>query len=57
MIVIRIVSSKDAITAKALNVSFNTLKKISNKILKEIPEVCRCLYDITDKPPATIEFE
>lgn len=57
IIVIRIVSSKDAITAKALNVSFKTLKKISNKILKGIPEVCRCLYDITDKPPATIEFE
>lgn len=57
IIVIRIVSSKDAVTAKALNVSYSTLKRISNKILKEIPEVSRCLYDITDKPPATIEFE
>ena len=57
MIVIRIVSSKDAINAKALNISYNILKKISKKIFKEIPEVSRCLYDVTDKPPATIEFE
>lgn len=57
IIVIRIVSSKDAITAKSLNISYNILKKISKRIFKEIPEVSRCLYDITDKPPATIEFE
>lgn len=57
VIVIRIVSSKNAITAKASNIPFNTLKRISNIILREMPEVSRCLYDITDKPPATIEFE
>jgi GMP synthase (glutamine-hydrolysing) len=57
IIVVRIVESKDAITAKAISVPHELLKRICDRITREIPTVVRCLYDITDKPPATIEFE
>ena len=57
IITVRIVHSKDAVTAAAVNVPFELLTKISKRITTESPSVVRCLYDITDKPPATIEFE
>lgn len=57
IITIRIVDSTDAVTAKSRNVPYNILKKIAKRITEEIPTVVRCLYDITDKPPSTIEFE
>jgi len=57
IITVRIVESDDAVTAKAKQVPFKMLKKISNRITGEIPSVVRCLYDLTDKPPSTIEFE
>ena len=57
IITVRIVESKDAITAKAGQVPYDVLMRISRRITEEIPSVVRCLYDITDKPPATIEFE
>jgi GMP synthase (glutamine-hydrolysing) len=57
IITVRIVNSIDAVTAQAKEVPFDKLMKISRRITSEIPSVVRCLYDITDKPPATIEFE
>ena len=57
IITIRVVVSEDAVTAKAKEIPYETLFKIANRITKELPTVVRCLYDITDKPPATIEFE
>jgi GMP synthase (glutamine-hydrolysing) len=57
IITVRVVESKDAITAKAMKVPYETLNKIYRRITGEIPTVVRCLVDITDKPPATIEFE
>jgi GMP synthase (glutamine-hydrolysing) len=57
IIVIRSVMSKDAMTAKATNVPWNALKKVESKILREIPEVTHVVYSLTDKPPATIEFQ
>ena len=57
IITVRIVESDDAVTAKAKQVPSKMLKKISNRITGEIPSVVRCLYDLTDKPPSTIEFE
>jgi GMP synthase (glutamine-hydrolysing) len=57
IITVRIVDSQDAVTAKARQVPYNVLMRISERITSEIPSVVRCLYDITDKPPATIEFE
>ena len=57
IITIRVVVSEDAITAKAKEIAFKTLFKMASRITEELPTVVRCLYDITDKPPATIEFE
>ncbi|MEM2940596.1 MAG: ATP-binding protein [Thermoproteota archaeon] len=57
MVALRIVESEDAMTAKHVKLDWNRLDKTSYRILTEIPEVSRVLYDVTDKPPATIEFE
>jgi len=57
MIALRIVSSKTAICARAMPVSFALLRRIANRVTSEIPSVVKCLYDATDKPPSTIEFE
>jgi GMP synthase (glutamine-hydrolysing) len=57
IITVRIVDSEDAVTAKAREVPYEVLMHISKRITGEIPSVVRCLYDITDKPPSTIEFE
>jgi len=57
IITVRIVNSIDAVTAQASQIPFEKLMKISKRITSEIPSVVRCLYDITDKPPSTIEFE
>jgi len=57
MIAVRIVESTDAMTANAMDVDWKLLKKITERITREIPDVTRVLYDLTDKPPATIEFE
>jgi GMP synthase (glutamine-hydrolysing) len=56
IIVIRSVESKDAMTAKPTNIPFNILMKISKRITAEIPSVTRVVYEITPKPPATIEY-
>jgi GMP synthase (glutamine-hydrolysing) len=57
IITVRVVASEDAVTAKALHVPFEVLDRIAERVTREIPSVVRCLYDVTHKPPATIEFE
>lgn len=57
IIVVRLVKSVDAITAEAVNVPWEVLKKIVKRITTEIPDVVHVLYSLTDKPPATIEFQ
>jgi len=54
---IRVVESEDAITASVVEVPYCVLFNISKRITGEIPTIARCLFDITHKPPATIEFE
>jgi GMP synthase (glutamine-hydrolysing) len=57
IITVRIVESEDAVTAKAKQVPYEILMRIAKRITEENPSVVRCLYDLTDKPPSTIEFE
>jgi len=57
IIVVRLVKSEAAITAEAVNVPWTILKRIDKRITTEIPEVVHVLYSLTDKPPATIEFQ
>ena len=56
IIVIRSVESRDAMTAEVSRVPWGVLEKIRDRIITEIPEVIKVLFDITPKPPSTIEY-
>lgn len=56
-IVVRIIESKDAMTANFAKIPYEILERISAKITNEIAEVNRVVYDISNKPPATMEWE
>ncbi|MCR3754701.1 MAG: GMP synthetase [Candidatus Westeberhardia cardiocondylae] len=57
IIALRAIKSTDFMTAKCVNLPHNLLCKISNRIINEIPGISRVVYDISSKPPATIEWE
>lgn len=56
-VILRAVDSSDALTASAAPLDWELLRRITNRILKEVPGVNRVCLDLTPKPPGTIEWE
>ncbi|MBR5259733.1 MAG: glutamine-hydrolyzing GMP synthase [Eggerthellaceae bacterium] len=55
--IIRAVNTVDAMTAEVVEIDWAVLKKITDRILVEVPGICRVCYDLTPKPTGTIEWE
>src|SRR6056297_3180586 len=57
IVAVRSVESRDGMTARAQALDWDTLQRIQSRITGQLDEVSRVVYDVTHKPPATIEYE
>lgn len=57
VVAVRSVESRDGMTARAQQVDWETLQRLQSRITAKHDAVARVVYDITHKPPATIEYE
>jgi GMP synthase (glutamine-hydrolysing) len=57
MVIIRAINTVDAMSASVERVDWDVLQRITDRILSEVGNVNRVCFDMSPKPPATIEFE
>ena len=57
LVIIRAITTDDFMTADWAKIPYEILQKVSNRITNECKGINRVVYDITSKPPATVEYE